>query len=223
MSKLTITKKNITRLLLFIFIPIAFSILGAFLIFFTFNSVIKDNKLYQDVMVYNKTPNFGTNLNLDFTPSNDTSPTKNLTDIVFPAYGQAYGVVDIPSVGVKTPLIYGDGAKQLENGACQYIGSKIPGYGGTSLISGHNFGAFKGLENVKTGSSIRITTTYGKYEYRITAASAQSAADSKLLNLADQKDNLVLYTCYIGDKFIGDIDKRFYVYGEYVSGPKLQQ
>lgn len=158
-----------------------------------------------------------------FTSAPETSPeTVRLSSIQFPSYGARFGKLTISSASIEADLYFGDGSAQLKNGVGVYNGSFIPGYGKTILIAGHNHTFFHTLGAAKTGDEIRIETNYGTYLYRISSTQVKKAADASAYDLAGSKENLVLYTCYPFDE-LGLTPNRYYVYAEYVSGPKIDK
>ena len=151
-------------------------------------------------------------------PKEDTVKSSEVT---FPAYGNKFGEVSVDGTSIQgVSLFLGDGKKQLKNGVGMYLGSSFPGLGSTCLISGHNNRDFHALQDAEVGSMIRISTAYGEYVYRITACEVRSSKDSSAYDLAATVENVILYTCYPFDE-LGLTNKRYFVYGEYVSGPRI--
>jgi len=216
--------KNIGRIAAFIFFPILFAILSFFIIGALFNLVFNDAPLYENVFTYKASePTYNIPANIGFKLSTNTSNNPlNLGDITFPHYGQTYGSIEIPSVKINCPLIYGDDPLSLSKGACQYIGSFIPGYNGTSLISGHNNRVFRYLKNVMNGDLIKISTSYGVYVFKVTNTAIISKSDPTAYDLSAKVPNLILYTCYKESVLISDVTMRYYVYASYISGPLLK-
>lgn len=141
-------------------------------------------------------------------------------DIVMPTYGTHYARLTIPSLSVAVDLYYGDSSAVLKKGVGQYIGSSLPGYGRPLLVGGHNNGAFGGLQHVKTGDIVTIATNYGIYSYRVTGVKIADCFDKSAYNLQQEKEQLILYTCYPFNT-LGLTDKRFFVYADKVSGPRI--
>ena len=155
-----------------------------------------------------------------FTPSNNSGDTVNAEDVDYPSIDKQFGTLEIKNRGVDTKLFFGDGFIALRNGVGVYAGSFIPGYGKTILISGHNNTYFNGLKNVKIGDIVKIRTSYGNYEYRIKDTKIAQADDKTTYDLNADEENLIMYTCYPFDE-LGLTEKRFFVYGEKVSGPAI--
>ena len=149
----------------------------------------------------------------------DRIPIENIT---FPNVGEKYAHITIPGTGVDCDVYYGDSKAILKKGPGQYEGSKLPGFGSTTLVAAHVTTHFKGLQYVNIGDTIYYTTTYGAYEYRVTdikivpASQAQSVYD-----LRADHDNLVLYTCY-PFYAVAFRSERYFVCAELVSGPTVK-
>ncbi len=158
-----------------------------------------------------------------FEPSTNESESIPLADVEFPSYETVYGRIEIASAGIDCPLIYGDSYKALRSGAGQYIGSFIIGYGGTTLIAGHNYSCFEKLPQVKKGDVIKITTSYGVYRYDVVDIAVKMDNDSSAYDLGRKDENVILYTCFTEKTPVGNVKKRIYIYGDYLSGPMLDK
>lgn len=142
--------------------------------------------------------------------------------VEYPQYGNQFGEIVIEDCGIDCKLFFGDGDISLRNGVGVYNGSFVPGYGGTTLIAGHNNTYFNGLKNAKAGQEILIRTSYGDYRYRVTETAVKNALDTSAYDLGADYENLILYTCYPFDE-IGLTSKRFYVYAELIEGASIDR
>lgn len=152
----------------------------------------------------------------------DESETVDISDIVYPKYGEMFGELIIDDCSVEAPLFLGDNSVALRNGVGIYYGSCIPGYGKTILVAGHNSTFFNGLKNAEKGQKIVIKTSYGNYEYKIKDIAVKRANDSSAYDLSADEENLILYTCYPFDE-LGLTSRRYFVYADYVSGPVINK
>lgn len=203
----------------FILAPLAFVFIALTVVYWLLRLLVGDVAGYTGLVFLNNPPVLSDELQSIFEPlSEDIS----LEEITFPGYETIYGRIEIESVGIDCPLVYGDSDKALRGGAGQYIGSFIVGYGGTTLIAGHNNRHFETLPQVKEGDVIKITTSYGVYRYRITSTAIKSDTDTSAYDLRREDENVILYTCIHEMTPVGDVKKRFYVYGDYMSGPMLK-
>ena len=155
-----------------------------------------------------------------FTPSDNSSDTVDASEVTYPSINKQFGKLEIDSADIEAKLFFGDGSIPLHNGVGLYAGSFIPGYGKTILIAGHNNTYFNGLKKVKKGDIVSIRTSYGNYEYKIKETAVKKATDKTAYDLSADRENLILYTCYPFDE-LGLTDKRFFVYGDKISGPDI--
>lgn len=140
---------------------------------------------------------------------------KRLT--AYPAYGDAFGTIKIPSVDIDVALYHGERLEVLIYGAGHHVGSYFPGEGGTIIIAGHNtWGQFYTLPNVKVGDEVIIETTYGKYTYEITSTEIEKASVlAENLHIYNDNETIMLYTCYPVET-PGYKSERFVAYGKLV-------
>ncbi len=201
--------------------PLAFALLGYIILYFCSSSIISPIVSIWNIMA---TDNHMQGEELDniysediFYTYTDTIPSSVIT---FPTYGTKYGEISISNTPLKCDLYFGDSSKVLRNGAGQYLGSSFPGLGSTVLIGGHNNRYFDSLKDAKVGDIITVKTNYGQYEYRITHTAIKHHDDRSAYDLGAKQENIVLYTCYPFTA-LSLTAERYFVYGEYVSGPRI--
>ncbi len=146
-----------------------------------------------------------------------------LSGITVPKFSQHYGELACKELELDVPVFWGDRPEQLAVGAGQYIGSFLPGYGKTILIGAHNTTYFSALEKVKSGDEFKFTTTYGIYRYKVVDMKVTGKDFDKAYDLASDKEQLVLYTCYPYGTLNGTKTKRMFVYLDLVSGPTIKK
>ncbi|MBQ4119623.1 MAG: class D sortase [Clostridia bacterium] len=215
-------KFNFKKLTVHLCVPLAFAILGYCILFLGANSTIKsllgiwdiissesdstlteaDNDIYTDKL---------------FGMYEETIPSSVIT---FPLMGTKYAEISIESTALNCSVFFGDSPQILRKGAGHYAGSSFAGFGSTVLISGHNNRYFDTLKDAQIGSIITLKTNYGIYTYRITHTAIKKNTDRTAYDLGAKKENIVLYTCYPFNT-LGLTSQRYFVYGEYVSGPKV--
>ncbi len=139
-----------------------------------------------------------------------------------PTVGSRYGKIVCTEIGLEAPLYYGDNETILEKGAGQYSLSGMPGEGRSILIGGHDMTFFKPIENIEKNQTIEIETTYGLYKYKVRETKVLEAADPDLYP-QEEKETLVLYTCYPFGLLLGDRSQRFVVYCDKISGPEARE
>ena len=202
----------------FIVYPVVLAIINFLLVDFVIKHYLNvsdiDSVLSDDVLSFDTdiVSIFSSGSNIE-----DGDISKN--DITFPKVNTEYGKVEIESVNMSSALIFGDADEVLKHGIGQYNGSYIPGYGGTILITGHNY-MFPQVENVNIGDIIKITTSYGVYKYKVSDLKVLNEKQYNSLKIDDNKEQLIYYTCYPFSSF-GNILTRYFVYADYISGPKI--
>ena len=135
----------------------------------------------------------------------------------YPSFGDIWAKLEIPSVDIKVNVYQGDTLDILKYGVGHHSGSFFPGEGGTILIAGHNSKKdFKDLTKTEVGDKIIIKAVYGTYTYKITKTEIKKAKQlGKELRLTQDKELLMLYTCYPVDS-PGYKSSRFVVYASLV-------
>ena len=131
-----------------------------------------------------------------------------------------YGKIDIDSVQIHVPLIYGATTKCLHMGAGQRIQSQMPGFDKPVMIGAHTIPYFKDLIKMEKGDAIKITTYYGIFEYKMTGSKIAKATDTQAYDLLQNKEQLILFTCYPVEG-LGEKEDRFFVYADKISGPTV--
>lgn len=217
MKKRNKIHKNVKK---FIFVPVIMSLAMCLLTIAISFTTISDALSIGDMFLSDKQVDYSKSFENIFVPTTNNSDTINASDVEFPSVDKQFGELKIANRDVSAKLFFGDGKIPLRNGAGVYAGSFIPGYGKTILVAGHNNTYFNGLKNVKKGDIVKIGTSYGNYEYKITDTKIYNADNKKAYDLSRNEENLILYTCYPFD-MLGITEKRFFVYAEKLSGPKI--
>lgn len=135
----------------------------------------------------------------------------------YPEYGAKYGTIEIPSIDVDLPLYYGDSLSVLRKGGVgQSSGGYFPGEGGSIICMAHNTkGYLYRLSEVQIGDTIKITTTYGEFNYEIYDTKIVPQTDLDAVPVQDEEEILMIYTCYPTNS-IGHATKRFIAYAKLV-------
>lgn len=203
-------------------VPLAFTVFGYTILFFSAKSVIQPVVDIWSLMAtdtpFNENDTYSDLYSGEiFREYTDTIPSSIIT---FPSPGTKYGEIKIDGTNINCPLFFGDDSETLRRGAGQYIGSSFPGMRSTCIIGGHNNSFFDELEKCTVGTIITVETHYGIYTYRITGTAIKNYNDSSAFDIGADYENLVFYTCY-PFKALGLTKQRYFVYGEYVSGPQI--
>jgi sortase A len=112
--------------------------------------------------------------------------------------GQAYAILEIPSIEVKDVVVEGTAVEDLKAGPGHYEGTADPwDASGRVGIAGHRttYGApFWDLDKVRPGDQIRLITEQGTYDYVVTERRDVPPTADSVLRQTDQP-SLVLTTC----------------------------
>ena len=188
-------------------VAIMFIILIAVIIFVLFGS-----RISMAISLINKVSIDTSNVVLKDVRLN--SITKRLES--YPEYGTKYGDLSIDSLNVDLPLYYGDTLSILRNGVGHSSGSYFPGEGGTIVCMAHNtIGYLYNLSDIEIGANIVITTTYGKFTYKVEETKIVPETQVDAVSVSHGEEMLILYTCYPTNTF-GHATKRFITYSKLV-------
>lgn len=221
----------------FIILPIIFFCATYLIIYFTlspiFSPVINEARLlFSDSKKdYSKKDDFN-NIFVPIEENPESVPVVTKKDgkqyvdnesVVFPRYGDCFGQLIMEDCDIDCKLFFGDDSLALRNGAGMYNGSFIPGYGGTTLVGGHNSTYFNGLKNAEAGQKVLIKTSYGNFTYTVTGTDVKKYNDPTAYDLSSSdKSLLVMYTCYPFDE-LGLTSSRFFVYAELTDGVMINR
>lgn len=135
----------------------------------------------------------------------------------YPEYGTKYADLEIPAIDVNLPVYFGDTLSILKNGVGHSSSSYFPGEGGSILYMGHNFeGFFRRFGELEIGDDIKVTTTYGEYNYKIYDLKLIEETDLDAVPVQRDKEILMIFTCYPFNN-IGYAYQRYVVYAELVN------
>ena len=225
------TKRIFVNGLNFIILPIIFFILIYLISYFTLVPFFAPILPASGIFITNTQKTFSSDKNYNniFVPIEEAETVPIVTDpsggksvdgngFVFPKYGDCFGQLIYEECGINCQLFFGDDQIALKNGAGMYNGSFIPGYGGTTLVAGHNHTFFNSLQYAEKGQEITIKTSYGNYKYKVTGVEVKKFNDNTAYNLSVRdKCRLILYTCYPFDE-LGLTSRRFFVYADMIEG-----
>ena len=132
----------------------------------------------------------------------------------YPEYGTQYATIEIPKIGIELPVYYGDTLEILKKGVGHSSGSYFPGEGGSIIYMGHNSkNVFRRFSELQIGNEIKVTTTYGEYNYKIYDMKLINETETDKHPIQDEKEILMVYTCYPFNN-IGYATQRYVVYAE---------
>lgn len=132
----------------------------------------------------------------------------------YPEYGTKYATLEIDKINVNLPVYYGDTLDVLKKGVGHSSGSYFPGEGGSIIYMGHNSKKmFRRFSELQKGDIIKVTTTYGEYNYKIYDMQLIKETEIDKLPIQKDKEILMVYTCYPFNN-VGYSTQRYVVYAE---------
>ena len=132
----------------------------------------------------------------------------------YPEYGTSYATINIPKININLPVYYGDTMEILKKGVGHSSGSYFPGEGGSILYMGHNSKkVFRRFSELQIGDEIKVTTTYGEYNYKIYDMQLIKETDLDKVPIQRDEEILMVYTCYPFNN-VGYATQRYVVYAE---------
>lgn len=128
------------------------------------------------------------------------------------------GLLEIPRLGVSTPVVEGDDATALHGTAGHLPDTPRPWERGNSAIAAHRDGLFRPLRHIRVGDELRVHTPHGELIYEVKDTHIVRPSDLSVLE-AKAEHMLTLITCY-PFYYVGSAPKRFIVHAERVT-PRL--
>lgn len=119
------------------------------------------------------------------------------------------GVLSIPSLKVKWPIVEGVTNDRLAKGVGHYPDSADPGEVGNAIYAGHREMGLKKIGELTIGDEIHIETLDGTYIYKITETRIVGNQDRSVYIENDQPI-LTIITCYPFN-YIGSAPERYIV------------
>ncbi|HEX7065524.1 MAG TPA: class D sortase [Bacillales bacterium] len=133
-----------------------------------------------------------------------------------PEKGQVIGLVSLPALSKKLPIIQGTEDDQLKKGVGHYVKSSFPGEDNQVVLSGHRDTVFTHLGDLEKGDTVIVKLPYGSFTYSVDHTKIVKADNQKVIHSTD-KEELVLTTCY-PFHYVGHAPKRYIVYAYPVEG-----
>jgi sortase A len=117
-----------------------------------------------------------------------------------PTDPEVLGIIEIPKIKTKMPVIKGTSEQVLDMGAGYLEGTAYPGQVGNSAIAAHRsrtYGRmFNRLDEIKEGDKVTIKTDKGTYQYEVFDTFLVKPNDLSVLQKKGDKKILTLITCH---------------------------
>ncbi|MEH7384285.1 class D sortase [Bacillus sp. JJ1521] len=148
-----------------------------------------------------------------------TPPTeaKAEKEIVIPTFekGDTMGVLEVPKLGKKMPIVEGTDDEELEKGVGHYLGTALPTQNDQIVLSGHRDTVFRRFNELEIGDTFVVHLEYGDFTYEIVDTKIVDADDRTIIKSTAPNEELVVTTCY-PFSYIGNAPQRFIFYGKKV-------
>lgn len=135
---------------------------------------------------------------------------KNDVEKFVPVRDEVVGVLHIPKINAKLPIIEGTEEEMLAKGVGHYESTAFPGEDEQILLSGHRDSAFRNFGELEKGDRFIIEMPYGSFEYEMKEAEIVDANDTSVIGPRGE-EILTLSTCYPFN-FIGSAPDRYIIY-----------
>ena len=128
---------------------------------------------------------------------------------------ECLGRIEIPRIGLSTPIVEGTGTVPLLCGVGHLTGSTPPGGEGNVVLAGHRDTHFRSLGKVREADLIRVVTPERVMFYRVDSISIVNRSEVDILR-EHSDSRLTLVTCY-PFLWLGPAPKRFIVVARPIS------
>lgn len=132
----------------------------------------------------------------------------------YPKVGDVIGVLSMPSLKEKLPIIEGTDTAELKRGVGHYVRSVLPGVQDNSVLAGHRDSVFSQLGKLALGDPLVVRTNAGQFTYMVSNFRIVMADDRTVIVPTDSAV-LTLSTCY-PFRYIGNAPKRYIVTAQLV-------
>ena len=128
-----------------------------------------------------------------------------------PYKGETIGILNIPRLDKKLPIVEGTSPDQLEKGVGHYKSSALPDKGDQIVLSGHRDTVFRHFGEIQKGDKVIVDLPYGTFTYVIDHMKIVDQDDRSIIHSTKPKEELVLTTCY-PFSYVGNAPKRYIIY-----------
>lgn len=124
--------------------------------------------------------------------------------------GEVIGILQLPSIKEKLPIVKGVTEDALAKGVGYYEGTALPDQKDQIVLSGHRDTVFKRLGELQLGDELVVEMPYGTFIYTIEETFIVEADDRTVIRPTSPIEKLTLTTCY-PFHFVGDAPQRYIV------------
>jgi len=131
-----------------------------------------------------------------------------------PEIGEQFGTLTIPKLEATIPIFEGTDPDQLAKGIGHFANSVLPGENNNSVLSGHRDTVFRQLGEVGENDLLIVTTSAGKFTYRIKKVRIVDEDDRTVI-VPKPRATLTVTTCYPFN-FVGSASERYVLVAELI-------
>jgi sortase A len=125
------------------------------------------------------------------------------------------GRIEVPRLKLTAMAREGVDDRILETAVGHVPGTALPGEAGNTAFAAHRDTFFRSLRSIHDGDEVDVTTTRGRYRYRVTSTRIVRPEDVAVLD-PTAHPALTLVTCY-PFSYVGSAPYRFVVRAELVN------
>jgi sortase A len=133
--------------------------------------------------------------------------------------GEVVGILNIPSLDKKLPIIEGTDEKELEKGVGHYTSTKLPGQKDRIFLAGHRDTVFKRMGELQKGDLLSINMKDASYTYEISEMFIVDETDLSVLEPTAPDEILTLSTCYPFE-YLSSTDERYIINARMIEAKK---
>ena len=120
------------------------------------------------------------------------------------------GVLRVPKINAKLPIVEGTDGDNLKKGVGHYKGTALPTDGEQIVLSGHRDTVFKNFKELKIGDKFIVELPSGSFEYQIRDTEIVGSDDRSVIRPRGE-EVLTVTTCYPFN-YLGNAPDRFVFY-----------
>ncbi|MCV9886461.1 class D sortase [Metabacillus halosaccharovorans] len=135
--------------------------------------------------------------------------------------GEKIGILSIPKLEKTLPIYEGVGEDILKKGIGHIPSTPLPGQQSNAVLSGHRDTFFRGLDRLKIGDSLIVTSNNKTYIFKIKKIRIVDKNDQTVI-VPKPRSSLTLTTCY-PFTYIGPAPQRYIIEAQLLTKPKIEQ
>lgn len=123
---------------------------------------------------------------------------------------EVIGILQIPKIEAKLPIIEGTEADMLAKGVGHYKTTAFPTDDEQILLSGHRDTVFRNFDQLEVGDRFIVELPYGTFEYEMRETEIVDEDDTTVIRPMGE-EVLTLTTCY-PFRYLGNAPQRYIIY-----------